>query len=339
MYDIELIKAMKKKIVLIGGGVGASTFTRALKSLPLHLSTIVSTFDDGGSTGAIRRDYRGIALGDFRQCLFASVDLDESVKKVLDYRFGRGNLYGVNVGNLLLKAFLQSAKTQRHGVLQFHKLLKMENAVIPVSYDYSRLCARLTNNRVLTDQAQIQAYYSFSQAAIKSLYLSNTARLSPEGKSAMKNTDYLVFAPGNFFSSILPNLHVKGFAEEWKKSTAKKIFFFNLLAHRGQDSYYTLMNYLAWFQQRLGKKPFDIIVVNKKIANNIVRKVEDRFELTKITEEDKKSLKELGIEMHIADLVSPVIRAQPKNDTVLRAPLRHDTEKIQHFFKHILSVS
>jgi len=56
---------MQKHIVLIGGGVGASTFTKAIKDLPIQLSTIVSTFDDGGSTGAIRRDYRGIALGYF----------------------------------------------------------------------------------------------------------------------------------------------------------------------------------------------------------------------------------------------------------------------------------
>ncbi|MBI4239432.1 YvcK family protein [Candidatus Uhrbacteria bacterium] len=327
----------KPVVVLIGGGVGASTFTKSLKSLPIQLTTIVSAFDDGGSTGAIRRDYRGFALGDFRQCLFASIDLDNTVKKVIDYRFGRGNLFGVNVGNLLLKAFLQCAKSQRHGVLQLHKLLHLPNTVIPVSYDYAKLCARLTNNTVLTDQSQIQSYYSFSQAAIKSLFLSSNAKLSPEARAAMLSADYLMFTPGNFFSSILPNIYVKGFAETWKKSKAKKIFFFNLLAHRGQDSYYTLLDYLDWFGQKLGARPFDMIIANKKIAGSIIRHVQDRFETTKITDADRKKLEELGIALHVADLVSPVIRKQPTNDTVLRAPLRHDIKKIQTFFeRHIL---
>lgn len=328
----------KPSVVLIGGGVGASTFTKALKSLPINLTTIVSAFDDGGSTGAIRRDYRGFALGDFRQCLFASVDLETTVKKVIDYRFGRGNLFGVNVGNLLIKAFLQCAKSQRHGVVQLHKLLHLSNIVVPISYDYARLCARLTNNTVLTDQSQIQGYYSFSQAAIKSLFLSNNASISPEARSAIQSADYLVFAPGNFFSSILPNIYVKGFAESWKKSKAKKIFCFNLLAHRGQDSYYTLMDYLSWFQNKLGEKPFDIVIANKKIGKAIIHHVQDRFEVARITDTDKTMLDELGISMHIADLVSPILRKQPANDTVLRAPLRHDIKKIQAFFqKHIFA--
>ncbi len=328
---------MQKHVVLIGGGVGSSTFTQALKKLPIRLSTIVSTFDDGGSTGAIRRDYRGIALGDFRQCLFASTTIDDALKKVIDYRFGRGSFFGINVGNLLIKAFLQCAKTQRHGVLQLHKILGLTNMVIPVSYDYAQLCAHLTNKMILTSQDQIQSYYSFSQAAIKSLHLSKVARLSPEARTAIRTADYLVFAPGNFFSSILPHIFVKDFAEEWKKSKAQKILFFNLLAHRGQDSFYTLKDYLTWFSQKLGKKPFDTIITNKKISARIIKKLQDRFELTKITEEDMRILKNLGISLTSADLVSEVIHGQNEHDTVPRAPLRHDSKKIQAFFKNLLS--
>ncbi|MBI2644619.1 YvcK family protein [Candidatus Uhrbacteria bacterium] len=327
---------MHTHIVLIGGGVGSSTFTRALKNLPIQLSTIVSTFDDGGSTGAIRRDYRGIALGDLRQCLFASTDLDETLKKVIDYRFGRGSFYGINVGNLLIKACLQCAKTQRHGVLQLHKILGLTNAVIPVSYDYAQLCAHLTNKTTLTSQDQIQSYYSFSKAAIKSMHLSKNARLSPEARTAIRTADYLAFAPGNFFSSILPHIFVKGFGEEWKKSKAQKILFFNLLAHRGQDSFYTLKDYLAWFSQKLGTRPFDMIVVNKKIPARIIRQLQDRFEVTRITEEDVRMLSHLDISLTTADLVSEVIHGQNEHDTVPRAPLRHDSKKIQDFFKNLL---
>ena len=100
------MKKKLKKVVILGGGVGSSTFTKALKDLPIELTTIVSAFDDGGSTGALRRDYQGFALGDFRQCVVSSLNLQEKFVDSLNYRFGHGSLYGSNVGNLLLKSFL-----------------------------------------------------------------------------------------------------------------------------------------------------------------------------------------------------------------------------------------
>ncbi len=323
----------KKKVVLIGGGVGSSTFTKALKDLPIHLTTIVSAFDDGGSTGAMRRDYGGIALGDFRQCVLTGLDLDETVERSLNQRFGRGNLFGVNVGNLLLRSFLDQYGNEEEGVLRLHELLGMKNKVFPVSYDFAKLNAKLSNKRILGDQQQIADHLSFAEASIKELYLEPEARLGSQAQEAMLRADYLMFAPGHFFTSVLPHLYVKGFAAAWKKSKAKKIWFVNLLAHRGQDSFYELKDYLRWFQGILGPRPFDTLVVNKDIDKKILNIVKDRFEKTKITEGDIHHLKEQNIELVEADIVSLALRPQQKNDTIMRAPLRHDPEKIKKFFK------
>ena len=170
------------------------------------------------------------------------------------------------------------------------------------------------------------------------MHLSKPARLSPEAKYAIRTADDLIFASGNFFSSILPHIFVKGFGEEWKKSKAQKILFFNLLAHRGQDSFYTLKDYLAWFVQKLGRRPFDMIVVNRKIPARIIRRLQDRFEVTKVTKDDMRILKKLNIRLEYGDLVSEVIHGQNQYDTVPRAPLRHDGKKIQAFFKNLLSL-
>lgn len=322
----------KKNIVLIGGGVGSSTFTKALKDLPINLSTIVSAFDDGGATGAIRRDYGGIALGDFRQCIFASIDLHSDILKTINHRFGRGNLYGINVGNLLLKAFLEQHPSERVGVTKLHRMLGLKNSVVPVSYDFAKLCAALANGRTLGDESQIAAYYSFHEAPIKSLSLSKKAELNADAKKAMKTADYLAFVPGNFFTSLLPHLYVKGFRRAWNDSKARKIWFVNLLAHRGQDSFYTIRNYLRWFEKRLGKKPFDLLVINQDVSERIIRSVKDRFEKVKVVKSDIDYLNRSGIRVKFADLLSPGIRKQQENDLVPRAPLRHDIQKVKKFF-------
>lgn len=327
---MELMK--KKNVVLVGGGVGSSTFTKALKDLPVNLTTVISSFDDGGSTGAIRRDYGGIALGDFRQCLLASLELDEKVSQSLNHRFGRGNLFGVNPGNLLLRSFLDQHKTEREGVRELHRLLGLRNVIMPVSYDFARLCGKLSNGKILGDQQQIADHLSFAEASIKELYLNPGAAINPDGRDALLGADYLIFAPGHFFTSVLPHLYVNGFAAAWKKSKAKKTWFVNLLAHRGQDSYYTLRDYLRWFERALGTRPFDILVLNKDIDKKILDMVRDRFEKTRVTDDDLRYAGNNGIEVIVADLVSPELRSQQENDTIMRAPLRHDIGKVKKFF-------
>lgn len=325
-------KNKKANVVLIGGGVGSSTFTKALNGLPINLKTIVSVFDDGGSSGAIRRDYGGIALGDFRQCLLASLGLDEKISQAMNYRFGRGGLFGVNIGNLLIRSFLDQHATERDGVRELHRLLGLRNRVLPVSYDFARLRAKLANGMVLHDQQQIADHLSFAEASIKSLRLEPGASINTDAREAMSGADYLIFAPGHFFTSVLPHLYVRGFAAAWKKSGAKKIWFMNLLAHRGQDSYYTLRDYLRWFENVLGERPFDIIALNKNINEKILKKVRDRFEMVKVTDGDISYAEGRGIEVTSVDLASPELHVQQKNDTIMRAPLRHDVRKIRRFF-------
>jgi hypothetical protein len=121
-----------------------------------------------------------------------------------------------------------------------------------------------------------------------------------------------------------------------KKSKAKKIWFVNLLAHRGQDSFYTLRDYLRWFEKRLGRRPFDIVVLNKDIPKKTLNLVKDRFEKVKVTENDLRVLKKEKINVMTADLVSLAVHAQGKNDTIPRAPLRHDPVKIRRFLAALL---
>ena len=58
-----------KHIVAIGGGHGLGRLMSALSFLQQRLTGIVTTTDNGGSTGRIRDEQGGIAWGDLRNCL------------------------------------------------------------------------------------------------------------------------------------------------------------------------------------------------------------------------------------------------------------------------------
>jgi uncharacterized cofD-like protein len=327
-----------KKVVILGGGLGAAIFTKSLKDLPIRLTTIVSSFDDGGSTGLIRRDYGGWAVGDWRNCLLAASELSKEYKDSLEYRFGPGQLYGMQIGNLVIKAILNTHRPFIKANRIIHEQLKVRHAVLPVSLTDSKITALLSNGRKLVGQREISDYLSFARAPIKRISLTKKSRLLPQARQEILEADLLVFAPGHFFTSILPHLSVEGFAHAWQKSQARKLWFVNLLAHKGQDNYYSLTDYLKWFQKILGLKPFDEIWYNAKIGSRLANQVEDRFEPLRVLAKDLAHLKKSAVRAVNKDLVKKSVTGQQENDFILRAPIRHDSEKIKQAFKQILNV-
>ncbi|MBI5529891.1 MAG: YvcK family protein [Candidatus Doudnabacteria bacterium] len=331
-----LIKSKNKKIVIIGGGVGAATVTKSLKDLPIKLTTIVSSFDDGGSTGMIRRDYGGWAVGDFRNCLLAASEASDELKQSLNHRFGPGQLYGAQAGNLLVKAVLNTHKPFTKANRLLHEHFKVNHMVLPISVADSKIKAQLANGNFLEGQNQVANYLSFDAAPIKSIELTKPAKILPQAARAIAEADIIIFGPGHFFTSLLPHLAVSGFADAWRKTKAKKILLLNLLAHRGQDSYYTLADYLKWFAKELGGRPFDIIISGLPPAKKILKIVSDRFVPVQITEKDLEFLSKENISHLRANLAGTNLRNQSANDTIQRAPVRHDEARLKAFLTKII---
>ncbi|MCG6522837.1 2-phospho-L-lactate transferase CofD family protein, partial [Vibrio parahaemolyticus] len=75
----------------------------SLSSLGSRLTGIVTTTDNGGSTGRIRRSEGGIAWGDMRNCINQLIAEPSVASAMFEYRFGgNGELSGHNLGNLML---------------------------------------------------------------------------------------------------------------------------------------------------------------------------------------------------------------------------------------------
>ena len=77
---------MKPDIVVIGGGGGCSSVLSCLKKLFYKnkinsLIGLISTADDGGSTGILKKQYKTTAWGDISKNILALVDTN---KKEID---------------------------------------------------------------------------------------------------------------------------------------------------------------------------------------------------------------------------------------------------------------
>lgn len=86
-----------RHVVALGGGHGLGRVMSSLSSLGSRLTGIVTTTDNGGSTGRIRRAEGGIAWGDMRNCLNQLITEPSIASAMFEYRFsGNGELSGHN---------------------------------------------------------------------------------------------------------------------------------------------------------------------------------------------------------------------------------------------------
>ena len=140
MIDYKLTKFCK--IVAIGGGHGLSQVLRSLSFLGSNLSGIVTTSDNGGSSGKLRKINKNIAWGDIRNCLSHLVS-KENGDDFLNYRFkGQGGIAGHSLGNLIFNAMEQLGSTPLNAVNQIRNILSITHVIYVPSnnkYNYQSL--------------------------------------------------------------------------------------------------------------------------------------------------------------------------------------------------------
>ncbi|MDP8978937.1 MAG: 2-phospho-L-lactate transferase CofD family protein, partial [Actinomycetota bacterium] len=119
------------RVVALGGGHGLAQVLRALRSLDVEPTAVVTAADDGGSSGRLRREFGGIGVGDLRMALLA-LARNRDLARLLSHRFDRGDLHGHALGNLALVALVEEAGGDWPAALRgMRRLLDCAGAVYP----------------------------------------------------------------------------------------------------------------------------------------------------------------------------------------------------------------
>src|SRR5690625_1850442 len=123
----------EKRIVVLGGGTGMPVLLRGLKELPIHLSTIVTVADDGGSTGLIRQAIETPAPGDIRNVIAALANIDDDLEKLFQYRFkGNNGLSGHSLGNMVLVAMSSITGDFHTAINKVANIFQVKGNIYPV---------------------------------------------------------------------------------------------------------------------------------------------------------------------------------------------------------------
>lgn len=253
-----------KNVVVIGGGAGTFVVLSALKKHPIHLSAIISMADDGGSTGLLRDQYGVLPPGDVRRALVALSGSSDIMRELFNFRFDRGGLEGHNFGNLFISALEKITGSFSLALREVSNILNISGEVVPVTYDDVRLYARLTNGKILVGESSIDIPRTPHRAPIQKVWLEPEARLNPSVRRVLQNADLIILGPGDLYTSVIPNLLVKGLSQEIKKSKAEKIYICNLMTKAGETDGFKAEDFVSKIEDYLGKNVLNYALFNNK---------------------------------------------------------------------------
>ncbi|MDU0921614.1 uridine diphosphate-N-acetylglucosamine-binding protein YvcK [Raoultella ornithinolytica] len=249
------------RVVALGGGHGLGRVMSSLSSLGSRLTGIVTTTDNGGSTGRIRRSEGGIAWGDMRNCLNQLIAEPSIASAMFEYRFsGNGELSGHNLGNLMLKALDHLSVRPLEAINLIRNLLKVDAFLIPMSEQPVDLMAIDHEGHEVYGEVNIDQLPRMP----KELMLSPPVPATREAVEAIAEADLILIGPGSFYTSLLPILLLDEMAQALRRTPATMVFIDNLGKEHSPAANLTLADRVGIMEHYIGKRVIDAIVVGPK---------------------------------------------------------------------------
>ncbi len=321
-------KSKLPSIVCIGGGTGTFVTLKGLKNYPCQLTAIVAMSDSGGSNKRIRDEFGLLPTSDIRQCLVALSDENGGaglLRKLFMYRFEKGQgISGMTFGNLFMAALADILGSQAEAIKQTGKVLKIHGMVVPVSYTDTNLVAEYEDGHVVSGEHFIDEPPHDGKLKIKKISLKPAAVANPDAIAAIAKADLIILGPGDLYTSLIPNLLVKGVAGAIAKSKAKKVYVLNLMTKYGQTYNFTAFEHIRTLTQYLGKY-LDYVVINTAPLSKKAIATYANYQEHPVTD-DLPKLTEYTIIRK--DVVSSQMIQKSASDTLVRSLIRHDSEKL-----------
>jgi uncharacterized cofD-like protein len=279
VLTLHALQRRARRIVCLGGGTGLYSLLLGLKTLPgVQLTSVVSMSDDGGSSGRLREDFGVLPPGDVRRSLVALSTAPSLLNDLMNYRFQAGDgLKDHNLGNLLLLAMDRLKGSMAEAVRSMGDILGISGIVLPVTTQVNTLHARLEDGRVIRGESHIDVPSGEGQATarIVELWQEPAPDANPNALAAILSADLIVLGPGDLFTSVIPNLTVKGIREAIAQSAGRRLYVCNLMTKPGETSGFDAIDHVREVVRYLGQDVLDgVLVANTRFSASAIERYE-----------------------------------------------------------------
>jgi len=306
-------------IVAIGGGTGLSTLLRGLKRYVdadgpwsvARLGAIVTVTDEGGSSGALRKEFGMLPPGDVRNCIVALAEEEHLLSRLFSYRFenAESSLGGHSLGNLLLAALTDITGSFDQAILTASEVLNIAGEIYPSTLADVRLRATLADGSALLGEVAISGSYLGQKTAApprhaRIVHLSidpADAQPTERALAALNAADLVLIGPGSLYTSVLPNLLINPIAEALRQARALRVYICNVMTQPGESDGYTAEEHLAAIIEHAGLV-VDVMVLNGGRPSEAIL---DAYASQKQhpVQFDVNAIRELGVTPFFGDII------------------------------------
>ena len=326
------VKKGKRKVVVIGGGTGTYQVLVGLKRYKnLDLSAVVAMSDSGGSTGVLRQEFGMFPPGDVRRALLALSSLpirEKTLEKLFDFRFTNGKtLRGHSLGNIFLAALTQITGSPKRAIEEAERIFAVSRRVLPVTLENTNLCAVLEDGTRIFGETHIDVRDEKPDVPIKTVFLQPRPRIFSGAREAIISADLIVLAPGDLYTSIIPNLLVDGVNQAIAKSQAKVVFVMNLMTKHGETDGFGVLRFTREIGRYLdgAAKKLSYVIVNRDLRGQKILPWYRKFKSEPVKEDfdGSTSLK--------------IVRGNFVENGVGAHFIRHDPQKLARVLVNLLN--
>jgi uncharacterized cofD-like protein len=323
------------RVVAIGGGTGLSTLLKGLRHYVTSpgerrrieadkpriqdLCAVVTVSDDGGSSGRLRKELNMPPPGDIRNCIVALSEDEPLLSKLFQHRFDKGSgLEGHSFGNLFLAALTAITKDFGEAVRLSSEILATRGHIHPATTSHVELEALMEDGTRVRGETRITA----SKGRIHELFLV-PPDVEPEAQTlqAIASADLITVGPGSLFTSLIPNLLVRGIPQAIAASSALKVYVCNLMTQANESLGRTAADHIRALNRHAGGQVFDCAVLNGK---QISAELKAKYALEGATQVvvDREAIEQLGVTPVLGDYLEEGEVARHATDRVARDVLQ-----------------
>jgi len=298
------------KVVVIGGGHGLAALLRGLKEYTHNITAIVTVADDGGSSGQLRRDLGVLPPGDIRNCLSALSSDEALLSQVFQYRFTAGaGLEGHSMGNLFITALSEITGSFEEAVAESGRVLAIYGQVLPSTLSNVQLVGEV-QDQATQEIVEVRGEAELTQypGKILKVWLDPVdSPAFPPTTSAILDADLILIGPGSLYTSLLPNLLVRGISDAILASRADTYYICNIATEQGETDGFNASDHAREIDRHICKHLFNLVICNHNYHGDLGGKAQ----LVRVDDELKQNYR-----VYEADLVDDLY------------PWRHSSRKL-----------
>ncbi len=219
-----------------------------------NLATIIAMTDSWWTTWEIRDKYWVLPPWDIRRAICALASNTWMVRKLFEYKFEweQWVIWWNKVWNIILTALWEITWSFEKWLDEACKFFDVEWKIIPVTLDDVHLWVEFEDgtkivwekNIDVSDKNDFERNHDINQNIIDAFLVNWDWSLNPKAREVILNSDYIILGPGDFYTSIVPNLLSKWMKEALKETNAKIIYVCNIMTKKWETTTYELKDFI-----------------------------------------------------------------------------------------------